>query len=246
MKKGVQLYAVRGVAKDSLENALKAVSEIGYEGVEFAGFFGHTAEQVLALLKKYGLAALGAHVAPEEMFEKADETIAFHTAIGNSRVICPWYDMSSKAEVLELAEKLKSVASKYTAAGIKLYYHNHAHEFKKDSATGEYLIDILADEVGADILSLELDVYWVYRGGECPVKYLEKYNDRADIFHAKDGEGENGTTLGKGAVDIAGVFEFVNKNNFEWAVVESEASEEPDKQLQAIREDYEELIKLIP
>ncbi len=243
MKKGVQMYAIRSLAEKDMELALKTVSEIGYEGVEFASFYNHTPEEITSWLKKYNLEVMGAHIAPELIFDEADKTIAFHKSIGNTRIICPWYDLKTKADVLVLAEKMKSVASKYKENGMKLYYHNHDHEFVK--ADGEYLIDILADEVPADILSLEFDVYWVYRGGECPVGYFKKYNDRVDIFHAKDGIDDKGVTLSKGAVDMTGVFEYAKAHNMEWAVVESEACEEADDQVNAITEDYAELLKLL-
>ncbi|MEG0692358.1 MAG: sugar phosphate isomerase/epimerase [Oscillospiraceae bacterium] len=243
MKKGVQMYAIRDLASKSMEKALETVASIGYEGVEFAGFYDHSAEQIAALLKKYNLEALGAHVHEDEMFDKADETIAFHKVIGNNRIICPWYDLKTKADVLELAEKMKAVAPKYKAAGMKLFYHNHAHEFVKDGE--DYLIDLLAQEVPADILSLEFDAYWVYRGGECPVKYLTKYADRIEIFHAKDGIGEQSTTLSEGAVDIIAVFEFAKKNNMAWAVAESEGSKEAEGQVEAITKDYAAMVNLI-
>jgi len=243
MKKGVQMYAIRSLAEKDMELALKTVSEIGYEGVEFASFYNNTPEDIAGWLKKYNLTVLGAHVAPELMFDEADKTIAFHKSIGNKRIICPWYDMKTKEDVYELAEKIKAVAKKYEENGMKIYYHNHAHEFVKDN--GEYLIDLLAQEVPTEILSLEFDVYWVYRGGECPVKYFNKYSDRVDIFHAKDGVGDKGTTLGRGAVDMKAVFEFAKEHDMEWAVVESESCEEADGQVEAIKQDYEELIKLI-
>ena len=43
MKYGVQMYAIRTLCKDDLEAGIRAASEIGYEGLEFAGFFGHSA-----------------------------------------------------------------------------------------------------------------------------------------------------------------------------------------------------------
>ena len=54
MKYGVQMYAIRTLCKDDLEAGIRAASEIGYEGLEFAGFFGHSAEEVSGWLKKYG------------------------------------------------------------------------------------------------------------------------------------------------------------------------------------------------
>ena len=103
---------------------------------------------------------------------------------------------------------------------MELYYHNHNHEFAKDE--DQYLIDILAEELPE--LKLEFDVYWVYRGGEDPIKYLSRYEGRTGIFHAKDGTMEEGTLAGKGNVDLQAVFDYAKAHDFSWAVVESEAT----------------------
>ena len=43
---GLQLFSLRDITGNDLEGALKAVAEMGYKYVEYAGFFGHSAEQV--------------------------------------------------------------------------------------------------------------------------------------------------------------------------------------------------------
>lgn len=243
MKKSVQLYAIRDLAKDDFELALKTVSEIGYEGVEFAGFFNHEASQVKAWLDKYNLQVSGAHVAPEFIFEDTDATIAYHKTIGNKRIICPWYDLKTKEDVKELAEKFKAVMPKFKENGMVLGYHNHAHEFQKDG--DESLIDLLAKEMEGTDFMLEFDVYWVYRGGECPVTYLKKYANRMDVFHAKDGIGDKGTTLTEGEVDLKSVFEVAKQIGMDWVVVESESSEHAKEQVEAITKDYAKLLTLL-
>lgn len=243
MRKSVQMYAIRDLAKDNFEQALKTISEIGYEGVEFAGFYDNTASQVKEWLGKYNLAVSGAHVAPELIFDETDTTIAYHKIIGTTRIICPWYDLNTKEDVKELADKFKAVMPKFKENGMVLGYHNHAHEFQKDG--DEYLIDLLAKEMEGTDFMLEFDVYWVYRGGECPVKYLKKYADRMDVFHAKDGKDGEGTTLGEGAVDMKAVFEVAKQNNMAWAVVESEANEHAKEQVEAIAKDFAKLQELL-
>ena len=51
-KLGLQLYSVRDFMEQDMEATLKAVSEMGYECVEFAGYFGKTAEEVKDLCEK--------------------------------------------------------------------------------------------------------------------------------------------------------------------------------------------------
>ena len=52
MEYGLQLFSVRDITGNDLEGALKAVAELGYSSVEYAGFFGHSAEQVAACVRR--------------------------------------------------------------------------------------------------------------------------------------------------------------------------------------------------
>lgn len=245
MRKSVQMYAIRALAERDMEKALQIVAQIGYEGVEFAGFFGHSAKQIKEWLDKYGLVVSGAHVAAELIFDKTEETIAFHKEICNNRIICPGVHMENAADVAALADKYKAVAPAYHAAGMSLGYHNHAHEFVRDNQSGEYLIDLLARDTDSKTLQLEFDVYWVYRGGENGAHYLEKYKDRISVWHAKDGTMTDGTALGEGNVDLKSVFSVVKAQKLDWAVVESEASEVEAEQVEAITNDYKALVRFM-
>ena len=44
MKSGVQIYSLRDVAKADLDEALRILNRLGCKVIEFAGFYGHTAE----------------------------------------------------------------------------------------------------------------------------------------------------------------------------------------------------------
>lgn len=52
MDYGLQLYSVRDQMKEDMEGTMAAVAALGYSTVEFAGFFGQSAETVAAWLKK--------------------------------------------------------------------------------------------------------------------------------------------------------------------------------------------------
>ena len=43
---GLQMYSLRDVTEKDLRGSLKTVADMGYQYVEFAGFFGHEAEDV--------------------------------------------------------------------------------------------------------------------------------------------------------------------------------------------------------
>ncbi len=240
MRKGVQLYSVKTLSSVDFEAAIKAVAEIGYEGIEFAGFYGNSAEDVKGWLDKYGVVASSAHVQFSEIFDTPEETIKFHKTIGNNYIICPFWKMESYEDVLALAEQFKKVAPLYKEAGMKLGYHNHAFEFQTHE--GRTYIDILAELTD---IELEFDVYWVYRGGADPVEYMNKYADRVKVFHAKDGDMENGKTLGTGGVDMKAVFENAKTMDLDWAIVEAESAEEADSQVKAVKEDFDAMVNFL-
>ena len=96
MDYGLQLYSVRDITGQDLAGAMEQVAALGYRFVEFAGFFGHSAEEVKAMLDKTDLAVSGTHTGWQELTaDRIDETIAYHTAIGNKNIIIPGADTSA-------------------------------------------------------------------------------------------------------------------------------------------------------
>ena len=69
MEYGLQMYSLRDITGEDLKGALEKVSKIGYKGVEFAGFFGHSAEEVKSWLDEYGLTVTGTHTGWKEVAE---------------------------------------------------------------------------------------------------------------------------------------------------------------------------------
>ena len=101
MEYGLQLFSVRDITGNDLEGALKAVAELGYSSVEYAGFFGHSAEEVAAWQEKYGLTCAGTHSGTGELLpENIDATIAYHKTIGNKNIIIPgiWYNTKEELD----------------------------------------------------------------------------------------------------------------------------------------------------
>ena len=87
MKFGVQLYSLRELAERAgAEEVLRAVSEAGYDGVEFAGFYGKTPAEMKELLKKYKLEGVSAHIRPEAV----EESLPFIDGLGIRYVFVPW------------------------------------------------------------------------------------------------------------------------------------------------------------
>lgn len=191
---GIQLYSVRDDMAKDFEGTLKAVRDMGYDGVEFAGLFGKTPEEVKSLCAKYNLVPISAHVSIAEM-KNDPKTFENYKEIGCKYIAIPYRPLEDEGpngtyedainEIRELSEKAK-------AAGLQMIYHNHDFEFRKLN-DGRYFIDKLYDSIPADLLETELDTCWVKVAGEDPVEYLKKYAGRNHIVHLKDfyKKGEN-------------------------------------------------------
>jgi len=183
---GVQLYSVRGDMEKDFEGTLKKVADMGYEYVEFAGYYGRTSEEIKAILDKLGLKCVSVHQGVE-FFEKDPQAgVDFLKGFGVKYVAIPWYDKRK----LEDDETWAAVSAKFNAVsallqknGMKLLYHNHDFEYKK-LPDGRYIHDrIMADVDGLDP---EFDTCWVHYAGIDPTKVIKDYSGRVEVVHLKD------------------------------------------------------------
>ncbi|MEG2701497.1 MAG: sugar phosphate isomerase/epimerase, partial [Clostridia bacterium] len=92
MKMGLQLFSVRDITEKDLHGALEQVAALGYDRVEFAGFFGHPAQEVRGWLSELGLRVSGTHTGLEALEQDFAGVVAYHKAIGCDALIVPWSD----------------------------------------------------------------------------------------------------------------------------------------------------------
>lgn len=183
---GIQLYGVRNAMERDFEGTLKALADMGYEYVEFAGYYGHTAEEIKAILDKYGLKCISAHQALDFYDEDPDAAAEFLKAFGVKYSVIPWYGKEKLAGTDEWeasAARFKKVGAVLKAHGMKLGYHNHDFEFEQYE--GKYLHDYIFDEVG-DLIDPELDTCWVHYAGINPADKIREFAGRVEIVHLKD------------------------------------------------------------
>ena len=224
MDYGIQMYSVRDVTGKDLRSALKKISEIGYKYVEFAGFFGHPAEDVKAWLDEYGLKVSGTHSGLQELDNDFDATVKYHKTIGNHNFIIPGHDLSDQKKLDAFIEKVNAYAPALAKEGITLGYHNHSHEFMPNKDGSE----IHEQLVYRTQMKLEIDTFWFYNAAGFSAKgILERLKDRIEFIHIKDGfKGGEGKPLGYGEAPLKEVYDTCKKNDV-LMVVESE-SLQPD------------------
>ena len=220
MKFGVQLYSLRELAaREGAEAVLRTVAQAGYDGVEFAGFYDKTPDEMDALLKKYNLEPVSAHIGADSILPQMPYIDKLK--IGN--IFIPWV----AKETFDDPEKFSSFCSQVTdlkdllaKKGILFGYHNHAHEFENGQDRLERLLTALP------WMKSELDVFWATVAGLDPVEYMKKLGDRLAFVHikeaAKDALEQPQPIVGEGVVDMRGVFEEMKCGGIEWAVLEVE------------------------
>ena len=219
MEYGLQMYSVRDIAKDDLLGALRQVADLGYNFVEFAGFFGNSAKDVRDTLDACGLKVSGTHTGWAELTaDRIDETIAYHKELGNTNIIIPGMPMGTEEELNKAIDLINEAQPKLAAAGIALGYHNHEYEFKM-MAYGKIPHEELEKRTNVEF---EIDTFWAYFAGLNPVEVLERLKDRIRVIHLKDGLlDRSGRSLGEGIAPVAAVREYAIKNGLRM-VVESE------------------------
>lgn len=198
LKVGLQLYSVREDMGKDMDATLKQVKEMGYDYVEFAGYFGKTAEEVRELLDKHGLKCVSVHQTHDIFLTNEKESIDYLNTIGAEYCAVPWMGVDKHAGTAAFEQTKKDfvqVGEALKKSGIQLLYHNHDFEF--ESFEDKFLLDWLYESIPSELLKTEIDTCWVKYAGQDPVDYLKKYTGRSPVVHLKDFVAKN---LNSGAV----------------------------------------------
>lgn len=239
----LQVYSVRDLAAENLASVLEAVGKMGYEGVEFAGYYGHSAEAVRKMMDDNGLRCCGGHLGIDTLLgDKLEETIAYQKTLGNVNLIVPGLPQqytASKEAWKNTADVMNEIAEKLKPHGMKTGYHNHHTEFQP--MDGELPWDIFFGNTNSEVI-MQFDTGNAMHGGAEAGPFLRHYPGRAITVHLKEHSATNETALiGEGDVKWAEIFELCETiGATEWYIVEQESYAHPplecvDKCLQNLR-----------
>lgn len=218
---GVQLYSVREDCKKDLAGTLKAVAQMGYKAVEFAGYYDHSAADLRKLLDENKLTCCGTHTGLDTLSdEKLAATIEFNKTIGNKFLIVPWMDKAGREEWLKRAALYNEISDKVRPQGMYIGYHAHAHDFEPIGAERPW--DLFFGNTKAEVV-MQLDTGNCRDGGADPVEVLKKYPGRAITVHFKEHGGKGDAVIGEGDVNWKEVFATLEtQGKTQWYIVEHE------------------------
>ena len=188
LKLGIQLYAVRDALDHDFEGTLETLARIGYREVEFAGLHNRAASDIRPILDRLKLSAPSAHISLEDLEQTFDTVVANARTLGHRWIVVPSLpdSLHSAAGYTEGAERLSRLAPKLKERGLTLGFHNHEAEFARwgDGAGCGY--DILLAGTAAAGMVMELDLFWIRKGGADAVDYFHRFPGRFRLVHVKD------------------------------------------------------------
>jgi len=229
----IQLYTLRELMKQDFDGTLKKVAEAGYPAVEFAGFgsYGKKPQELRALLDGLGMTCSGSHEGFGGVKNNPAGRAEFIQALGGKHLTVPSlpkeFREGGKDGYRKFAEEMNVMGEAVAKAGSVLSYHNHSFEFAK--VEDKSLFDWMLEAMDPKLVKLEVDTYWVKKGGVDPAEFIRPHRDRIALLHMKDMAKDNGTfaPVGTGSMDIAGIVAADKEVGCDWYVVEQDSCREP-------------------
>ena len=220
----IQLYSVRELMEKDFEGVIRRIAEIGYVGVETAGFpDGVSAAQASALFSDLGLTVAAGHM-PLPLGEDQQKVIEMAGQLGLQRIISaylPPEEYRDAASMMRTCARLNEAQQVTAAHGFSFGVHNHWWEF--EAVDGVYPYQVWLEELDPAIF-FELDTYWIQSAGIDPLEMVRLFGERAPLIHIKDGPAGSDTSAsmvaaGEGAMDYAAIVS-AGAEHTQWLIVE--------------------------
>ncbi len=220
----LQLYSLREAAAQNFVGVLETTAELGYDGVEFAGYGGLSSSELRDTLQQLRLVPVSSHVGFEQLKTSLAEVATYNLAIGNNTVVCPGAPKEytdSREGWRRFAQEMTELGKQLADKGLRLGYHNHSFEFVKFD--GKYALDIFFEESDPAYVFAQIDLGWVLHAGVDPGAYLRSFKGRCPLVHVKDFDGANRQVdVGCGALNLEDVLRASEEVGVEWLIVETE------------------------
>lgn len=186
---GLEMYSVREALGKDPTGTVRAVAEMGYQGLEFyAPYFEWNAAQakeMRKLLDDLGIRCFSTHN-DSEFFsgDKLQHARDINLILGSKyMVMASAHAKPGLDGWREVADTLNDAEERLKADGLKVGYHNHQPEFTVTN--GARPIEVLAKNTKPSVM-LQLDVGTCLEVGGDPVAWIEANPGRIRSMHCKD------------------------------------------------------------
>lgn len=225
-KIGMQLWSVREDVQKDLPRCINALAEIGFTHIEpygfDGGFYGYEADEFVRICAQKGLKIKSTHtgITKENAAIYADKA----AAAGLEYLILPSLmgrPENSIDDFKKTAEEMNLIGDICRKAGIAFGYHNHDFEFRAINGIIPY--DILLSETNKELVTFQLDIYWMVKAGFKPIDYFNRHQGRFALWHVKDmaNDGES-CIVGNGKINFVELLNEAKKSGLKHLVYEQE------------------------
>ena len=230
-KVGLQLYTVRDLMEKDLPGTLARVAQIGYDEVEFAGYFGRTPAQIRDLLKRNDLKSPSTHLGFDSLEKDWQKQLDDAKAVGHKWATIAWIPEERRKTLDDWkrhAEAFNKAGAQAKKADLHFAYHNH--DFELRPIDGQRPLDLLLRETDPKLVDFEMDLYWVVFGGGNPMDFFNRYPKRFPMVHVKDSAGSPDNKMvdvGSGTIDFRSIFAQREKAGIKHYFVEHDQPADP-------------------
>ena len=229
---GLELYSVRNELKKDPEATVRAVAQMGYQGVEFYAPYFEWSEsqtkQMRKLLDDLGIRCFSTHNDSSYLSkEKIGRARDMNLILGSKYVVMASSDPQPGMDGWKaIANSLNFAADQLESSGMKAGYHNHQREFTP--VDGQRPIELLAKNTKASVM-LQLDVGTCLEAGADPVGWIRANPGRIRSLHLKewspDPEKGYKVLFGEGAGDWKSILAAAESvGGVEYYLIEQEGS----------------------
>jgi sugar phosphate isomerase/epimerase len=232
---GLQLYTVREQIAKDVPGVIAKVAAAGYNNVEpgvytrenkFWGVDAKGFKQILDnnnLISTSGLYNID--IGGQKDFDDVKHYAGVANLLGEKYIVISWINEQYRKTIDDykiLADKMNKTGEIAKAAGVQLCYHNHNFEFENINGQNGYDIILGTD---ADLVKMEMDIYWIVRGGADPITLFKQHPGRFVLWHVKDMDKTNpelNTEVGTGTINFKEIFKYEKLAGVQYAFVEQE------------------------
>jgi sugar phosphate isomerase/epimerase len=226
MKIGLQLWTIRDVINSDITGTLTALSKFGYNSLEPYGFDGnfykYSAKDFRKICNDLGMDITSTHTGISAA--NAAEYAGKGAEAGLEYLILPSFSGrpdKTLDDYKKVAQEMNQIGEITKKAGINFGYHNHNHEFR--TIEGKLPYDILLAETDPKLVSFEMDIFWVVKGGQDPVQYFKNHPGRFQTWHIKDmGNDGDSCIVGNGKINFKDLLKHSKKAGLKRFFVEQE------------------------
>ena len=244
VRTALQLYSIHKIFWKEPARCLAELRAAGYDGVEFAGYAGHSAAEIRALLADHALAGAGTHVNGnvDLVGDNLKRTLDFCAAAGIESVTTPHAKKDSADDYRRFGEAMGRAAEAARVYGIAVGIHSTYHHFTTvyDGVTAWDLMFANA----SPLLQQQVDTGNTFHTGTDVVQLLKKYPNRHHSIHLKENDPTTDAVFGSRPTDGGACVPFADivrhmrgETGHKWWIVEAERvpdSLEPAKRCRQI------------